>query len=56
MSYSVVFLDRASQKAKVRQPAQAERCVEHEIPAADEVVARLQGATVTITNKVPPRA
>jgi glycerate dehydrogenase len=56
MAHSVVFLDRASLKAKVRKPAQAERYVEHEKTSVDEVVAKLQGATVAITNKVPLRA
>ena len=56
MSHSVVFLDRESLKAKVRKPAQAERYVEHAKTSGDEVVAKLQGATVAITNKVPLRA
>ena len=55
MNHSVVFLDRASLKAKVRKPAQAERYVEHEKTSVDELVAKLQGATVAITNKVPLR-
>lgn len=55
MAHSVVFLDRASLKAKVRKPAQTERYVEHEKTSADELVAKLQGATVAITNKVPLR-
>ena len=56
MSHSVVFLDRESLKAKVRKPAQAESYVEHAKTSGDEVVAKLQGATVAITNKVPLRA
>ncbi|WP_428420304.1 D-2-hydroxyacid dehydrogenase [Methylibium sp.] len=56
MSHSVVFLDRESLKAKVRKPAQAERYVEHAKTSVDEVVTKLQGATVAITNKVPLRA
>ncbi|EWS54026.1 MULTISPECIES: D-2-hydroxyacid dehydrogenase [Methylibium] len=56
MSHSVVFLDRESLKAKVRKPAQAESYVEHAKTSVDEVVAKLQGATVAITNKVPLRA
>ena len=55
VSHRVVFLDRASLKAKVRQPAQAESYVEHEKTSAGELVAKLQGATVCITNKVPLR-
>ncbi|QAZ39008.1 glycerate dehydrogenase [Methylibium sp. Pch-M] len=56
MGHSVVFLDRASLKAKVRKPAQAASYVEHEKTSVDEVVAKLRGATVAITNKVPLRA
>ena len=56
MTHSVVFLDRASLKAKVRKPAQATSYVEHAKTSADEVVAKLRGATVAITNKVPLRA
>ena len=54
--HTVVFLDRDSLKAKVRKPAQAERYVEHAKTSADEIVAKLQDATVAITNKVPLRA
>jgi glycerate dehydrogenase len=56
MTHSVVFLDRASLKAKVRKPAQASSYVEHEKTSPDELVAKLRGATVAITNKVPLRA
>jgi glycerate dehydrogenase len=55
-AHTVVFLDRASLKAQVRKPAQADRYVEHQATAAEEVVQRLAGATVAITNKVPLRA
>ncbi len=55
-AHRVVFLDRASLKARVRRPACAESYVEHEQTAAGEVVERLAGATVAITNKVPLRA
>jgi glycerate dehydrogenase len=56
MTQRVVFLDRASLKARVRMPARAEEYIEHEKTAADEVVARLADATVAIVNKVPLRA
>ena len=52
----VVFLDRASLKARVRKPSGATEYVEHEKTAADEIVARLAGAEVAIVNKVPLRA
>lgn len=55
-SHKVVFLDRASLKATVRTPACAEAYVEHEKTSPDQVLQRLAGATVAITNKVPLRA
>ncbi len=55
MTVKVVFLDRASLKARVRKPAFADEYVEHEKTAPEEIVARLQGTTVAITNKVPLR-
>ncbi len=55
-AHKVVFLDRASLKATVRQPACAERYVEHAKTSADQIVEHLAGATVAITNKVPLRA
>lgn len=55
-SHKVVFLDRASLKATVRHPACAEAYVEHEKTAPEQVLQRLAGATVAITNKVPLRA
>ncbi len=55
-AHKVVFLDRASLKANVRQPACAEQYVEHPKTSPDEIVSRLAGATVAITNKVPLRA
>ncbi len=51
----VVFLDRDSLKAKVRKPAKADDFVEHAKTSADQVVERLQGATVAIVNKVALR-
>lgn len=54
-AHKVVFLDRASLKAKVRKPAQAESYVEHAKTSVDELVTKLKGATVAITNKVPLR-
>ena len=52
----VVFLDRASLKAKVRKLGFAAEYIEHQSTAADEIVPRLEGATVAIINKVPMRA
>jgi glycerate dehydrogenase len=56
MMHRVVFLDRASLKAKVRKPSCASEFVEYEKTAVAEIVPRLQGASVAITNKVPLRA
>jgi glycerate dehydrogenase len=56
MTQRVVFLDRASLKAKVRKPSCASEYVEYEKTAADEIVPRLAGAAVAIVNKVPLRA
>ena len=56
MSHRVVFLDRASLKAAVRKPSVAAEYVEHEKTSGhDDTLAKLQGATVAITNKVPLR-
>jgi glycerate dehydrogenase len=56
MTHRVVFLDRASLKATVRKPACANEYVEYERTAVQEIVSRLTGADVAITNKVPMRA
>ncbi|MGD9833536.1 MAG: D-2-hydroxyacid dehydrogenase [Piscinibacter sp.] len=55
-AHKVVFLDRASLKANVRHPACAEQYVEHPKTSTEQIVERLAGATVAITNKVPLRA
>ncbi len=52
----VVFLDRASLKAKVRAPACTREYAEYGTTAPAEIVPRLEGATVAIVNKVPMRA
>ncbi len=56
MTQRVVFLDRASLKAKVRKPSCATQYVEYEKTAVEEIVPRLQGAGVAIINKVPMRS
>ena len=55
VSRKVVFLDRASLKAKVRKPKGASEYVEYEKTSVDEIVPRLEGAAVAIVNKVPMR-
>src|SRR4030081_2550665 len=56
MTMRVVFLDRASLKAKVRKFTFESGYIEHEKTAAGEIVPRLAGASVAIINKVPMRA
>ena len=50
---TVVFLDRNTLRAEVRRPAFPHRWVEYEKTRPEEVVERLGGATIAITNKVP---
>jgi glycerate dehydrogenase len=52
----IVFLDRDSLLANVRHPAFDHTWQDHPASAPHEVVERLRGATVAITNKVPLRA
>ena len=52
----VVFLDRASLKAKLRQFAFPAEYIEHAKTDPGQIVARLSGADIAIVNKVPMRA
>ena len=54
--HHIVFLDRYSLPATVRTPSFDHEWTEHAASAPSDVVARLQGATIAITNKVPLRA
>ncbi len=56
MKHRVVFLDRASLKARVRKPSCASEYNEYHQTADAEIVPRLQGAGVAIVNKVALRA
>jgi glycerate dehydrogenase len=56
MTGCIVFLDRASLKAKVRKPSFASEYIEYDKTAEAEIVPRLRDATVAIINKVPMRA
>lgn len=49
----IVFLDRQSIDANVRRPACADDWQEYPASTPEQVVERLQGAQVAITNKVP---
>ncbi|MDD5240980.1 MAG: D-2-hydroxyacid dehydrogenase [Sulfuricella sp.] len=52
----IVFLDRATLEANVRRPDFPHHWQEYAATAPDEVVGRLEGATIAITNKVQLRA
>ena len=52
----MVFLDRASLKAKLRPFAFPAEYIEHQKTDVAEIVARLDGAAIAIVNKVPIRA
>lgn len=54
--HKIVFLDRESLVAHVRKPDFAHVWQEHAASAQSDVVQRLQGATIAVTNKVPLRA
>lgn len=56
MTRRVVFLDRASLKAQMRNFAFAAEYVEHDKTAPGEILQRLHGAEIAIINKVPLRA
>ncbi len=49
----IVYLDRASISVEVHRPAFACDWIEYQKTAAEEVVERLAGATIAISNKVP---
>ena len=51
----IVFLDRQSLRAELRTPSFAHEWTEHVQTRPDQVVERLQHATVAISNKVPIR-
>jgi glycerate dehydrogenase len=52
----IVFLDRDSLMANVRTPHFPHRWQDHGATSAGQVVERLRGATIAVTNKVPLRA
>jgi glycerate dehydrogenase len=55
MSEHIVFLDRASLRAKLRRPAFPHTWQDYPVTSVGELPQRLQEATVAITNKVPLR-
>ncbi len=52
MKQKIVFLDRASLIADLRAPAFPHDWIDHDQTRPEEVVARLQGASIVISNKV----
>jgi glycerate dehydrogenase len=56
LTLRVVFLDRASLKAKLRQFAFPAAYIAHQKTEPGQIVARLSGADIAIVNKVPMRA
>ncbi len=55
MAQKIVFLDRSTIVADFRRPGFEHEWAEYETSAPEEVVERLAGATIAITNKVPLR-
>ncbi|ACK50660.1 D-isomer specific 2-hydroxyacid dehydrogenase NAD-binding [Methylocella silvestris BL2] len=55
MTHSIVFLDRSTLDANVRPPDFPHSYREYDVTAPDQIVERLKGATIAITNKVPLR-
>ncbi len=55
MSHKIVFLDRETLDANLRQPNFPHQYTEYAVTTPDEVVEKLKGATIAITNKVPLR-
>lgn len=55
MSHKIVFLDRETLDANVRKPNFPHEYMEYAQTAPDQIVERLKGATICITNKVPLR-
>jgi glycerate dehydrogenase len=55
MVLKIVFLDRETLDANLRKPNFPHEYVEYDVTSPDEVVSKLKGATIAITNKVPLR-
>jgi glycerate dehydrogenase len=55
MSHKIVFLDRETLDANLRKPNFAHDYIEYAQSSPADVVERLKGATIAITNKVPLR-
>jgi glycerate dehydrogenase len=55
VQHSIVFLDRSTLEANVRAPNFSHTYKEYAVTSPDEIVPRLQDATIAIINKVPMR-
>ena len=53
--HRIVFLDRSSLVATLKKPSFAHTWVDHPTTTPGEVVERLSGATIAVTNKIPLR-
>ena len=56
MQHSIAFLDRASLGATLKTPNFPHAYRDYDSTAPSEVVERLKGVTICITNKIPLRA
>jgi glycerate dehydrogenase len=56
MEHSIVFLDRSTLQAHLRKPDFPHSYKQYPDTAPDQVLERLQGVTIAITNKVPMHA
>jgi len=55
VQHSIVFLDRSTVEAKLREPNFPHSYKEYAVTAPSEIVDRLRGTTIAIINKVPMR-
>jgi glycerate dehydrogenase len=55
VQHSIVFLDRSTVEAKLREPGFPHSYKEYAVTAPSEIVDRLRGTTIAIINKVPMR-
>ena len=56
MAHSIVFLDRETLGATLREPKFPHSYKEYDVTSVDTIVERLKDATIAIVNKVPMRA
>jgi glycerate dehydrogenase len=54
--HRIVFLDRDSLEADIRRPAFEHEWIDYPTSSGSEILERLRGATICVTNKAPVRA